>query len=149
MPFLRIWIHLVWATEARRQTLTMPGRTALFLHMKENTESKGIYLSDVNGHLDHVHCLVGLGPGQNIDKVVQLLKGEASFWANKNDLFEEKIFWQRDYFAVSVSESAVEKVRTYIWNQEEHHRVKSFQDEYDDFIRLYKFEKARDGKILG
>ena len=50
--------------------------------------------------------------------------------------------WQDDYFAVSVSESVIPKVSEYIQNQEEHHKKKSFNDEYEEFIRIYGFEKS-------
>jgi REP element-mobilizing transposase RayT len=72
---------------------------------------------------------------------MQLIKGESSYWINKNRLTKEKFEWQNEYFAVSVSESMLDKVRDYIKNQEEHHRKKTFQEEYDEFISKYGFEK--------
>jgi REP element-mobilizing transposase RayT len=75
-----------------------------------------------------------------------LLKGESSYWINKNNkLFRRKFEWQDEYFAVSVSESAVSRVRDYIKNQENHHKKKSFNDEYLEFKRKYKF----DGSVSG
>ena len=74
-----------------------------------------------------------------------LLKGESSYWINKNKLIREKFEWQDEYFAVSVSESAVNKVRDYIKNQEEHHKKKSFQQEYNEFMRKYGFDKFLSG----
>ena len=74
-----------------------------------------------------------------------LLKGESSYWINKNKLIREKFEWQDEYFAVSVSESAVNKVRDYIKNQEEHHKKKSFQQEYDEFMHKYGFDKFLSG----
>jgi len=55
-----------------------------------------------------------LGSGQNIDKILMLLKGESSYWINKNKIFRGKFEWQDEYFAVSVSDSAVNRVRDYI-----------------------------------
>jgi REP element-mobilizing transposase RayT len=78
--------------------------------------------------------------GQTIDKILMLLKGESSFWINKNKISCGKFEWQDEYFAVSVSESAVNRVRDYIKNQENHHKKKSFNDEYQEFIRKYKFD---------
>ena len=75
-----------------------------------------------------------------IGKVVQLIKGESSFWINKNNLTVEKFHWQDGYFAVSVSESIIEQVRNYIKNQETHHLKKTFSDEYLDFMKKYNFE---------
>lgn len=138
MPLLKIWIHLVWATKNRAPVLTKDIREIIFKHIKENGKKKNIHVDFVNGHCDHVHCLVSLNAEQTIAKVVQLLKGESSYWANKNNLCEEKLAWQDEYFAVSVSESGVDRVREYIKNQEEHHRNKAFGEEYDEFIKKYE-----------
>lgn len=97
----------------------------------------------VNGHIDHVHCLVSLNTGQTIGKVVQLLKGESAYWINKNKLISDKFEWQDEYFAVSVSESGVNRLREYIKNQEIHHTKKSFQQEYDEFMIKYGFEMIK------
>ena len=95
----------------------------------------------MNGYADHCHCLVSLGVDQSIQKVMQLIKGESSFWINKHGLTKGKFEWQNEYFAVSVSESVIDKVRDYIKNQEEHHSKKTFQQEYDEFIRKFGFQK--------
>jgi len=82
-----------------------------------------------------------LGVEQNIKKIIQLIKGESSLWINKNQLTKERFEWQDEYFAVSVSESVVDKVRDYIKNQEIHHQKKTFQEEYDEFIIKFGFQK--------
>ena len=115
------------------------GESKLYAHIRENAKDKGLYVDFVNGYIDHIHLLISLNADQCISKVVQLIKGESSFWINKNNLTAEKFEWQRDYFAVSVSESGVNKVRDYIRNQEEHHTTKTFQQEYDQFILKYGF----------
>jgi len=73
------------------------------------------------------------------------LKGESSHWVNKNNFCRNKFEWQDDYFAVSVSESLVNRTRKYIKNQEEHHRKKSFQEEFDEFINKYGFSRFVSG----
>ncbi len=75
---------------------------------------------------------------------MQLTKGESSHWINKNNLCRQKFEWQNDYFAVSVSESAINKVRDYIANQEEHHKKKSFAEEFDNFLKKAGFQKYFD-----
>lgn len=108
-------------------------------HIKENATAKGIFVDVVNGYSDHCHCLISLGSNQNIEKVVQLIKGESSYWINKNNLTAEKFSWQDEYFAVSVSESMIKNVRNYIINQEIHHLQKTFTEEYDVFMKNYNF----------
>lgn len=118
-------------------------RYLLFDHIKENAKKKGIYLDRVNGYLDHVHCLVSLGRGDTIEKTAQLIKGESSFWFNnKSGLDTKKLEWQDDYFAVSVSESALAVVRAYVDNQEKHHQKKTFAEEYDEFISKFGFKRS-------
>jgi hypothetical protein len=98
----------------------------------------------VNGYADHCHCLVSLGTDQTIQKVIQMIKGECSRWINKEGLTKDKFDWQDEYFAVSVSESQLNRVRNYIKKQEEHHKKKTFQDEYDEFILKFGFELHKD-----
>jgi putative transposase len=85
-----------------------------------------------------------LGTNQTIEKMMQLIKGKFSFWINKEGLTQQKFEWQDEYFAISVSESMIDKVREYIKNQEEHHKHKTFQQEYDEFISKYGFQKFAD-----
>ena len=153
MPFIKVYIHFVWSTKNRIPFLaTKEIRQKLWQHIKENAKTKGIFVDFVNGHSDHCHCLVSLGVDQTIQKIVQLIKGESSFWVNKENILGDissslspgKFEWQDEYFAVSVSDSMIETVRNYIRNQEEHHTKKTFQNEYEEFILKYGFEKYTD-----
>ena len=140
MSYVRIWVHLVFATKNREPFLKKEIRDDVHKHIIENCKNQGIFLKAVNGSTDHLHCLVSLGKDQNIAKVSQLIKGESSFWINKSNLISEKFAWQDDYFAVSVSESQVETVINYIKNQEKHHLKKSFDDEVTEFLEKYGWE---------
>ncbi|UKB80792.1 IS200/IS605 family transposase [Chryseobacterium sp. MEBOG07] len=140
MAFIKIYIHLVFSTRNRDPSLnTFDIRLKVWKHIKEYATEKGIFLDMINGYSDHCHCLISLGSDQNIEKIVQLLKGESSHWINKNQLTVGKFSWQDEYFAVSVSESMIDSVRNYIKNQEKHHQKKSFTDEYKEFIEKYNF----------
>ena len=141
MPFIKIYIHIVFSTKNRTHYLDTPTlRVKVWKHIKENAAAKGIYVDRVNGFSDHCHCLISLGSNQNIEKIVQLIKGESSFWINKNKLTREKFAWQDEYFAVSVSESMLEKVRNYIIDQEIHHKRQTSEEEYFRFMETYNFK---------
>ena len=145
MPFVSVYIHFVWSTKNRVPYLnTKIIRTALWQHIKENANAKGIFIDFVNGYQEHCHCLVSLGTEQTISKVMQLIKGEGAFWFNKQNFIPEKLEWQDEYFAVSVSASMLNTVREYIKNQEVHHSKKTFQQEYDEFIIKCGFQKFKD-----
>ena len=142
MPYIKTYIHFVWITKNRVPYLDSKElRQKVWQHIKENAKEKGIFVDFINGYSDHCHCLISLGADQTIQKTMQLIKGESSFWINKNKLCLEKFEWQDEYFAVSVSEPMVEKVRNYIKKQEEHHSKQTFQIEYDEILSKYKFQK--------
>ena len=144
MPFVKIWIHAVWTTKNRTALLDTRIRQTVFEHIHQNAMVKDIFIDIVNGYSEHVHCLFRLKNDQTISKVMQLIKGESSFWVNQHKLTRIKFQWQDEYFAVSVSESQVNAVRKYIQNQEEHHSEKSFTQEYDEFIQKYGFKIVKD-----
>lgn len=141
MSFIKVYVHLVFSTLDRKPYLKSKDlRVKMWKHIKQNSEEKGIFIDMVNGFSEHCHCLISLSSDQTIEKVVQMIKGESSHWINKENLLPEKFAWQNEYLAVSVSESHIEKVRNYIKNQEDHHTVKSFSEEYDRFINHYNFK---------
>ena len=145
MPFIKVYIHFVWSTKNRKPFLASKElRLIMWNHIRENAKSKGIFIDFISGYNDHCHCLVSLGMDQTIQKTMQLIKGESSFWFNNQKIIPEKFQWQEEYFAVSVSESMIDIVRNYIKKQEEHHSKKTFQDEYDEFFEKYGFQKIND-----
>jgi putative transposase len=132
MPILKVYIHFVWSTKNREPYLNTPElREKIWAHIKDNAKRKDIYIDSINGHQDHCHCLISLGKEQSMSTLMHLIKGESSYWINKNKLCDQKFEWQDEYFALSVSDSILDKVRAYIKNQENHHAQKPFQDEYE------------------
>ena len=140
MSFVKISIHAVWATKMREPLLTKKLKYQVFSHIREYAVAKNIHIDFMNGYTEHIHCLISLNPDQPIAKVIQLIKGESSFWINRNKLSTGKFEWQDEYFAVSVSESQLNAVRKYIKNQEKHHSKKTYQQEHDEFISKYEFQ---------
>lgn len=143
MPFIKIWIHLIFTTKNRAHLITKDLKPTLIAYIRENADKKDIYLDSVNCVSDHIHMLISLKDKQSISKVTMLLKGESSFWVINNKLSKLKFEWQDEFIAVSVSESVLTKVRKYIADQEEHHKTKTFAEEYDEFIKAYGFEKLK------
>jgi REP element-mobilizing transposase RayT len=142
MPHISVWIHFVWTTRDREPLLSESIRYKVFEHIRNNAREKNIFIGALNGWLEHVHCLISLGSGQNLDETMRLLKGESSHWINKNQLCRGKFRWQDEYFAVSVSESLLPKVRKYIDSQEDHHRVRPFNEEFNDFLIRGGFKRG-------
>ncbi len=152
MPFIKVYIHFVWSTKNRVPFLaTKEMRQKMWQHIRENARKKNIFVDFINGYSDHCHCLVSLDNNQTIKEVMQLIKGESSYWINRQEFFNnnsdlcfEKFEWQEEYFAVSVSESMIERTRNYIKNQEKHHVKKTFEQEYNELISRYGFQRFDD-----
>ena len=145
MPFVKVYIHFVWSTKNREAFLdTKEIREQVWRHIKDNAKEKGTFVDFINGYEEHCHCLVSLGVDQTIQKTMQLIKGESSFWINKQSLTKNKFEWQDEYFAVSVSESMLDRVRNYIKSQEKHHSQQSYQQEYDEMINKFGFQQFKD-----
>ncbi len=134
--FKIVWIHFIWGTKNRSKSLTnREFRKRISKHLYKNSEDKGIYMKVNYVNSDHVHAVIDLPTNMTIEDVARLLKGELSSWINNNIDF--KFNWATGYAAFSVSESKLDKVIKYILDQEEHHKNKSFAEEYDEFLRAY------------
>ena len=140
MSYVKIWIHAVWGTKNHERILTKDIRINLFQHIRENAKAKQIYIDFINGDMENIHCLLALNADMSIAKTIQLIKGEDAFWANKNKLIKPQLEWADEYFAASVSESMIDKVREYFKNQEVHHKKITFKEEFDKFVSKYGLE---------
>ncbi len=141
MSYVRVWIHAVWGTKNREHLLTREIRPRILSHIRENARQKQIYVDRLNGYTDHLHCLFGLNAEVTIAKTLQLIKGESAYWINKEKVTPAKFEWANEYYAVSVGESALEDVRVYIENQEEHHKKTTFAEEVEEFLRKCNFSR--------
>jgi len=140
MPYTKVLIHYIWSTKNRHHLINSELKPLLLEHIKENSIKKEIFIIAHNCTSDHIHLLVSLGTEQTIAKTAMLIKGESSFWVNKQSLLNTKFEWQDEYIALSVSYSAIDKVKAYILNQEEHHRKKIYSEEYEEFLKAHNLE---------
>jgi REP element-mobilizing transposase RayT len=143
MSFVQIWIHAVWGTKNRDPMLQKEIRDQVKQHIIENAKTKNFFIDCINGYTEHLHCLTTLNADLSVAKQMQLVKGESSFWINKNKLVKGHFEWADEYFAVSVSEDKLDNVRNYINNQEEHHKKITFLNEYDNFLKHFHFNKSQ------
>jgi putative transposase len=89
---------------------------------------------------DHLHLFVGLNPNQSISDLIRIVKSDSSEWINRGKLTRNKFQWQQGYGAFSHSRSQVDKVVNYIANQQEHHKKKTFLDEYQQILKDFNIE---------
>jgi len=139
----KIWIHAIWSTKERLPLIHPTVETKIHQYIAEQLREQGCLLRIINGMPDHIHCLFLLSPQKSIAEVVKQIKGSSSHFVNQNNLILEKFAWQTGYAAYSVSESVVDKVFQYIKNQKQHHTKKTFQQEYDEFMKLYGLENEK------
>lgn len=116
--------------------------------LKEYAETKHFYMRINYVNADHAHVLIDLPTALSIEELTQLLKGGSSHWINSNDVVPGKFAWGRGYGAFSVSESNLHKVSAYITGQEEHHRVRTFSEELQEFVERHGLQWRQDVKPL-
>ncbi|MEY2829150.1 MAG: family transposase [Bacteroidota bacterium] len=130
--FNKIWIHAVFSTKDRAALISKDVEPKLFSFIQQQLTDSGCMVKCINGMSDHVHILFLLNPLKSVADVLKNLKGGSSHWVNQNNLTQNKFAWQVGYGAFSVSESQIDKIRTYIEQQKIHHRKLSFADEYNN-----------------
>jgi len=89
---------------------------------------------------DHLHLFFGFRPNQSLSDLMRMVKGESSEWINKEKFTPSLFRWQEGYGAFSYSRSQIKAVAEYIENQEQHHRKKTFLEEYQQFLDLFEVE---------
>ena len=111
-------------------------------HILENADTKDIHINFINGYYEHLHLLISMGAHQSIGEIIQNIKGESSYWINKNRLTDVKFSWQPEYYAVAIGQNQIKTVRNYIRNQEEHHKNMTFENEIGRFIKENKLNNT-------
>ncbi len=137
-------IHCVFAVKGRENLITSTFRNELYKYMSGILKNDNAFPLSVGGWLDHVHVFFELHPDSKISDLMRLLKSSSSKWINDNKLVKGRFEWQSGYGAFSYSRSQRSNVINYIMNQEEHHKSKTFKEEYlsmlNDFEIEYKSE---------
>lgn len=136
----KIYVHLVFSTKNRERVLPDDLRLDFHSYLGGILNGLGCVPVEINSEPDHAHLLFVLSRTETVSNVVGQVKKSSNDWLRSKDPRFAQFFWQAGYGAFSVSQSAVEEVRDYIRNQHEHHRLKSFQEEYRAFLRRYELE---------
>jgi putative transposase len=132
--------HCVFGTKERRRLLTPSLRESLWPFLGGIARHSGMKALMVGGVEDHIHLLLSLPATMPIAKAMQLLKGGSSKWIHET-FPEQRLFaWQEKYGAFSVSVSQLDTVTNYIRNQPEHHRTRSFQEEFLELLKRHRIE---------
>jgi putative transposase len=144
--FSQIYLQYVFAVKGRENLLQQPWRKEVFKYISGIISAKGQKPIIVNGVADHVHVFVGLKPSMGISELVQSIKNNSSKFINDQNLVKGRFEWQEGYGVFSYAQSQVDQVYQYILNQEEHHKRRTFQEEYVDLLK--KFQVAYEERFL-
>jgi len=137
----QIYLHIVFSTKERRPFLQGTSiRDEMHNYLGGICNNVGCPILRVGGVADHVHLLCRFGRTITVADLVQELKRESSKWAKTKSDSLRDFHWQNGYGAFSISPGHVEPVRSYIANQEEHHRIVTFQDEFRRLLAKYGLE---------
>lgn len=138
--FTQLHIHSVFAVKYRHAVLNDCFREELHRYITGIVRGNGHKLLAVNSMADHLHLFYGLHPNQSVSELMRLVKSDSSEWINKHHFTPCKFHWQEGYGAFSNSHSQVGAVVHYIMHQEEHHRQRTFREEYLRMLRDYEVE---------
>ncbi len=132
-----ILIHLIWSTHDRRPWLDSITREKTHAFLAGAVRQRDCEAYRVGGPADHVHLAIRLSRTLSVADLVKEAKAASSKWLKTQGPEFADFSWQLGYGAFSVGMSQKESLLLYIDNQEEHHRTRSFQDEYRDFLNKY------------
>ena len=137
--YTQIHLQLVFAVKYRAAIIHRSWKDELYKYMTGIIQNAGHKLLIINGMPDHVHILFGMRPNQSLADLMKHVKGDSSEWINKRG-FVRHFKWQEGYGAFSYSKSDLPNVIRYIENQEQHHRKKSFLEEYLALLEEFEVE---------
>jgi len=138
--FTKLTYHVVFSTKYRCKIITETIRERLYEYIGGIVRNLNGNLIQIGGIEDHLHLLVNLSPARSVSDCIRDIKANASKWLNDLPEFDIRLEWQKGYGAFTVSYSQIEIIRHYIENQLEHHRTRSFEDEFIGLLRRHNIE---------
>jgi len=138
--YSQIYIQIVFAVQGRQNLITKNHQEELHKYITGIVQKREQKMLTVYCNPDHTHLLVGLKPNITISDLVRDIKAGSSNFINENRWVKGKFNWQEGYGAFSYSRSQIDQVAKYILNQEEHHRRKTFKDEYLELLEKFEIE---------
>ena len=137
----KIYVHIIFSTKDRYPFLSdTVVKQEMHAYIGGTLNNLGCPVICVGGVADHVHILSLLSRNHWIAKVVEEIKKGSSKWIKTKGDLVRKFAWQRGYAAFSVSQSHITRVQNYIFSKEVHHKRKTFQDEFREFLKRYEVE---------
>ena len=138
--YTQLYFHIVFAVKGRSNYILENWKSELYKYISGIIANKDQKLMIVNGVPNHIHLLIGTKPNCNLSDLIRDIKANSSKWINEKKFTNFHFEWQTGFGAFTVSQSVVPNVIEYIKNQEEHHRKKTFKEEYVEFLKAYQID---------
>ena len=138
--FSQLYVQIIFTVKGRENLIFRNWKEDLHKYIAGVIKGKDQKPIIVNGAPDHIHAFIGLKPSMKISDLVRDIKNNSSNFINQQKFVRGKFAWQQGYAAFSYSHSHIDNVYKYILNQEEHHKKKSFRDEYLELLKKFEIE---------
>lgn len=138
--YSQIYIQYVFAVKGRENLILKPWREDVFRYISGIITAKQQKSIIVNGVSDHVHVFVGIKPSMGISDLIRDIKNNSSNFIKDQRFTGRRFSWQEGYGVFSYSQSQIKDVYEYIARQEEHHKKKTFREEYIGFLKKFEIE---------
>ena len=132
--YTQLYYHVVFVVQGRKNLIKPEWKDELYKYITGITNNKKQTLMIINGMPDHIHILIGATPDISLSDLLRDIKANSSRYINQNNRVKGKFEWQKGFGAFTVGYTQVQQVANYIKNQEEHHKKKSFKEEYVTFL---------------
>jgi len=135
--YTQIHIQAIWAVQNRDCLIGREWKNELHKYITGIVQNKGHKMLQINGMSDHVHMFFGMRPVEALSDLMKIVKKESSNWINEKGVLRAKFSWQAGFGGFSYAKSQVPQVCRYIERQEEHHKKKTFIEEYIEFLDVF------------
>jgi len=134
------YIHIIFSTKDRHPFIDKFIADELYAYLAGICKKQESYPVEIGGTIDHVHILCLLSRKIPLMKLIEELKSHSSQWIKNKGNKYQNFYWQNGYGGFSINPTEIEIVREYILKQEEHHKKRTFQEEYRAFLKKYDVE---------
>ncbi len=138
--YTQMYVQVVFAVQNRVSLIQPTWKDELYKYITGIVQNNKHKLIAINGMPNHIHVFIGYKPHQLLPDLLQDIKGSSSRWINKNSFSQGLFRWQESYGAFSYSYSHIDRVVKYIINQEQHHKKKTFREEYIEFLTKFNID---------
>jgi len=138
--YTQIHIQVVFTVQNRQCLIKNEWKNELYKYITGIIQNHNHKVLQINGMQDHIHILFGMRPTQSLSDLMKQVKQDSSKWINTKGYINGKFSWQAGYGAFSYAKNQLPNVINYIKNQEEHHKIKTFSDEYLKLLTEFKID---------